>query len=99
MNRQQQSMLIEIDGNLNKLRMCKDLSYAEGSGMSLDGVDLSKFDEHRVDDDTLQRLIDECREEESRMSVFEYGQTPHEKIQRQKEMSDIQLEQFDLIGR
>ena len=80
MNRQQQSMLIEIDGNLNKLRMCKDLSYAEGAGMSLDGVDLSKFGENLVDEETLHRLIDECREEESRMSVFEYGQAPHEKI-------------------
>ena len=47
-----------------------------------------------VDEDTLQRLIDDCREEEERMSIMNDGEETQQQIVRLKHISEMELNKF-----
>lgn len=70
--RRRQEQLKEIELHLRKLRNTDDLSY---SADAAEGIHVSDADGKKlVDDETLQRLIDDCREDEERMSIINEGE-------------------------
>lgn len=78
-NRAEQNMLRDIDKHLNKINKTDDLSYMEETKESESNPNQGYISElgqelvlHRrlIDQDTLQALIEDCREEEERRSIM-----------------------------
>lgn len=59
---------MEIERYLSQLKQSDDLSYSEQAEQMSAVVE--KDEKKLIDEDTLLRLIDECKDEESRLSVF-----------------------------
>jgi len=71
-NRRQQEQLKEIELHLRKLRNTDDLSY---SADAAEGIHVSDSNGKKlVDEETLQRLIDDCKDEEERMNIINDGE-------------------------
>jgi len=71
-NRRQQEQLKEIELHLRKLRNTDDLSY---SADAAEGILVSDSNGKKlVDEETLQRLIDDCKDEEERMNIINDGE-------------------------
>lgn len=54
-----------------------------------------------IDEDTLLRLLDECKDEEARLSIMMDTQSSHSQSQicRQNDLTQIELESFDSVTR
>lgn len=48
-----------------------------------------------MDQETLQQLIDDCREEEERMSIINEGEETQQQIVRLKNISQMELNKFN----
>lgn len=96
--RLQQSQLREIEVNLKKINETEDLSYALGENKtqiiqtSDHGIEALVPHKKLIDQDTLMRLIEECRDEEERRSImYEMNDQPDTYTER----SQMQLAKFD----
>lgn len=72
--RQQKARLMEIERYLNQIRDSDDLSYNEqAQQMSVMQESADESGRHRnlIDEETLLRLVDECKDEEARLSVMQ----------------------------
>ena len=91
--RKRQEQLKEIEQHLRKLRNTDDLSYSANAaeGIHVDDSSGKKL----VDEETLQQLIDDCREEEERMSIINEGEETQQQIVRLKNISQMELNKFN----
>jgi len=60
-----ESQLKEIENHLRKIRNTTDLSYS-----NMKELDGASSERRAIDQETLMRLIDECKEEEDRLQVI-----------------------------
>jgi hypothetical protein len=76
---------MEIERHIKEIRQSDDLSYS-GGGQLVVIREGAETDRKLIDNDTMLRLVEECREEEERLSIMTDGET-NEKINRQLEIS------------
>lgn len=98
--RQQQARMMEIERHLKNIRQSDDLSYSENT-QAIDITTVKTEDNKKlIDEDTLMRLLDDCKDEEARFSIMDDGQSQsHSLISRQQNMTEIELESFDVVAR
>ena len=81
MKRMTQAQLKEIEDHLRNLRKTDDLSYSHrdeetkaGTDETSQNLDPSEIADHKmkkmIDQETLLRLIDECKEDEERLNLM-----------------------------
>lgn len=74
-----------IDAQLKKLQESEDLSYSSRAGHQTEASDIQELTTSRtdekgrqlVDEVTLARLIDECKEEQEQQQMIEMAQSEH----------------------
>lgn len=95
----QQAKLMEIERHLKNIKQSDDLSYSESQMIVSD--DVSANGKQLIDEDTLLRLVDECKDEEARLSVMLDAQSSHSQSQicRQTHLTEIELDSFDIVAR
>ena len=96
--RQTQARMMEIERHLKNIRQSDDLSYTDNNTVDITTI---KTDDNRrlIDEETLLRLLDDCKDEEARFSIMDEGQPTHQKISRQQKMTEIELDDFDTVAR
>jgi hypothetical protein len=60
---------MEIERHIKEIRQSDDLSYS-GGGQLVEVRAEAETDRKLIDHDTMLRLVEECREEEERLSVM-----------------------------
>lgn len=96
--RQTQARMMEIERHLKNIRQSDDLSYTDTNTVDITTI---KTDDNRrlIDEETLLRLLDDCKDEEARFSIMDEGQQPHQMISRQQNLTAIELDHFDEVAR
>lgn len=89
---------MEIERHLKNIRQSDDLSYTDTNTVDITTI---KTDDNRrlIDEETLLRLLDDCKDEEARFSIMDEGQQPHQMISRQQTLTAIELDHFDEVAR
>ena len=78
----------DIENHLRKLKNTDDLSYSTNPNTEAEQSTTTDEDGKKViDQETLLRLIDECREDEERMSIINEGEETQQQIVRLKNIS------------
>ena len=86
---------MEIERHIKEIRQSDDLSYSGGGQLvEVRAEAEAETDRKLIDHDTMLRLVEECREEEERLSVMTDGET-NDKINRQMEISQMQLQVYN----
>ena len=93
---------MEIDRYLNQIRQSDDLSYSENAQQI--SVMQEEAGKKLIDEETLLRLVDECKDEESRLQIMNLpnDQVMNEtksQIATQNRLTDIELDAFDSVAR
>lgn len=100
--RMQRARLMEIERYLGQIKKSDDLSYSENA-QQISAPTTDDQDKKLIDEDTLLRLIDECKDEEARLSVMNHSDSimmeTKSQIVKQTEMTAIELDQFDSVVR
>ena len=98
MKRMTQAQLKEIEDHLRNLRRTDDLSYSSGiGGKSSEEAEGKKV----IDQETLLRLIDECKEEEDRLALLQImpaDKQTQETMAVQQENAQRQIAKLDEIS-
>ena len=98
MKRMTQAQLKEIEDHLRNLRKTDDLSYSSGvGGKSSEEAEGKKV----IDQETLLRLIDECKEEEDRLALLQImpaDKQTQETMAVQQENAQRQIAKLDEIS-
>lgn len=102
--RQQRARLMEIERYLNQIRDSDDLSYNEqAQQMSVleQSTDGSGRRRNLIDEETLLRLVDECKDEEARLSVMQGPDLLDQKakINSRLELTQLELWSFNAVQR
>ena len=104
--RKTQAQLKEIENHLRRIRKTDDLSYSsptKNAAQIDEQIEAAAAQSERkmIDEETLMRLIDECKEEEDKLSIMHEGETDHQSAEVTKylEKSVMQKHAFDAFER